>query len=727
MTRATVPLAALVVLLTIPGWCAPPDHPVVTWASDPVGPDDTVLVIGGGFGDAPQVHVGRIKDDAAAVADPWDAVEEPRTVVPVSVSEHSLAFLLPRDLEPGVFAFRVTSGSGQSATRALNLPDVWWMQGDEGKAATPDGWLRIFGKCLHMDGARVRLAMEGRDPLILLPVPADASEYDLPLDLPADLAPGSYEVAVHNGRGGDAAWMPAGTVEIVPPVQWKQDVFRITDFPGTAGEAIRAALDKAAENGGGIVLVPRGRYEVKGQLVVPDGTVLKGESQELVSLYWPDMDDPPASLITGTNYGIEELALYCQNHKTVVDVDPKSTRFRMHRVLIRANAFFMLGEPGATFRGRKAPQKTNEGRCIRVTSPNFQITECDVFASGTALFLNPWGFRAASGPWYGLVRDNRFAYGSQGYSLECIDGLVFEDNEVVGSGLAPGGNAFSTFWNNFSRNVYFAGNAIHGQYGLDREMMTLDAAGGAYFGKVASVNGTHLTLAADPEFRDYHPTTHHSDYRGGVVMILDGTGAGQYRVVTANEGREWDLDRPWDIEPDETSVIQIGPHRGRHLFVNNVFYDGGAFQLYGAALDTIVAGNVGARMDGFFAWGLNPHGWGWQPAWYCQFLGNEISQGNGYGPRAAFMGAFGSNNNETYPGPLVRGAIFRRNDLLNNARFRIHSTVDGAVVDHNTVRDNEIGIDIGKGPRNVVLRANTFDDVATPHSGEGLGQATIVE
>lgn len=752
MTRMTVCVGLLgaSVLLPLGAACA---APVVTWASDPVRPDETVLVLGGGFGDAPQVEVGRLSDEAPAEAaeDPWAAVEDPRAVEVLQAVDYSLTFVVPADLAPGVFVFRIVAGGETSAARLLNAPDVWWTQGDEGRQATPGGWVRVFGKSLRLGAIHPCLRLTsatGEDIVLtgkgdneqappafvgrigsLLVAPVAGDEYNLSFSLPPEVAPGEYRLEVHNGFGGAAAGCPAGTLTVIPPVQWKQDEFNVADFAGSGEERIRAALEAAEENGGGVVFLPRGRYNLTDQLVIPHGTVLKGQGRNLVALHWPDMEEPPPSLITGADYGLEDLSIYCSSYRIVVDADAGSSRLRLHRLLIRANMFFMLGEPGKAFRGRTAPETTTGGRVLRITSPNFQVTDCDIHTNGIALFLNPWGFRAERGPWYGVIRGNRIAYGHRGHNLECIDALIFEDNEVIGSGLAPGGNDLNTFWNNFSRNVYYARNRIHGMYGLDREMLTLDAGGGAYFGKVAQVDGVRLTLAEDPQFRDYHPTTHHTDYRGGVVMILDGNGAGQYRRVTANEGREWEVDRPWDIPPDETSIIQIGPHRGRHLFIGNDYSDGGAFQLYGAALDTIVAKNTGARMDGFFAWGLNPHGWGWQPAWFCQFLDNDITEGNGFGHRAwgdAFLGALASNNNEIYPGPLVRGVVFRRNVLHSNARLRLSGTVDGAVVEHCTVRHNDVGVVVGAGTRNVLLRGNAFESVDEPYSGEGLEGALIV-
>ena len=254
-------------------------------------------------------------------------------------------------------------------------------------------------------------------------------------------------------------------------------------------------------------------------------------------------------------------------------------------------------------------------------------------------------------------------------------------------------------------------------FGADREMMTLDAASGAYFGTVASADGTRLMLAADPVFRDYAPKPH-TNWVGAAVQILDGTGAGQYRFVTAHAGREWQVDQPWTIPPDATSRISIAPFRGRNLFIGNTFEDGGAFQLYAAAHDTIVAENKGSRMDGCLVWGLNPHGWGYQPSWYCQFLDNEILEGNGYGHRSASFGTVGYDETKAFDGALVRGTIFRRNVLHNNASIVISGMAADTLVENCVVRDTDVGVTVKAVARDTLLCGNTFEGVAHPVQDE---------
>ncbi len=112
----------------------------------------------------------------------------------------------------------------------------------------------------------------------------------------------------------------------------------------------------------------------------------------------------------------------------------------------------------------------------------------------------------------------------------------------------------------------------------------------------------------------------------------------------------------------------------------------GAFQLYAAAHDSIVAENRGARMDGFTVRGLNPHGWGYQPSWGCQFLDNEILEGNGYGNRQARFGAI----------------------------------AEDTLVESCTVRDTDTGIAVHPNAGGTLLRRNRFENVGRPLEGQGL-------
>ena len=62
----------------------------------------------------------------------------------LKASDQSLKIVVPEDWKPGVFAYRLTTPGG-SVQGMLNQPRVWWVQGDLGMAASPGGWVRMFG------------------------------------------------------------------------------------------------------------------------------------------------------------------------------------------------------------------------------------------------------------------------------------------------------------------------------------------------------------------------------------------------------------------------------------------------------------------------------------------------------------------------------------------------------------------------------------------------------
>ncbi len=178
-------------------------RPQVFWASDPVRPNETVLLQGSDFGAAPVVEVSRLPDGNAAEP----AADDPRAWRRAEVfqaGDSSLKLMLPADWKMGAYACRVTAGEATSAPVAINVPDPWWIQGDRGDSATPGGWLRVFGKSLHFTGPSLaRLQPEQGAAVVLQTAAADC--FALRFALPTELAQGTYTVSVHNDFGGASA------------------------------------------------------------------------------------------------------------------------------------------------------------------------------------------------------------------------------------------------------------------------------------------------------------------------------------------------------------------------------------------------------------------------------------------------------------------------------------------------------------------------------------------
>ncbi|MCU0875863.1 MAG: glycoside hydrolase family 55 protein, partial [Pirellulaceae bacterium] len=110
----------------------------------------------------------------------------------------------------------------------------------------------------------------------------------LTVELPAELPAGDYRVSVFNGYRGQVEGRDAGLIRIAPhaPV-WKHEPFDVTAFGAIANDgmddtdAIQAALDAAGANGGGTVLIPRGRFEINDPIRIPRFVLLKGAGMKL--------------------------------------------------------------------------------------------------------------------------------------------------------------------------------------------------------------------------------------------------------------------------------------------------------------------------------------------------------------------------------------------------------------------------------------------------------------
>jgi len=719
--------------------------PVVFWHSDPVSPGETVLLVGDDL-DGSTVQVRRMDD-----TDPYSEVVElgwrdAGPVAPVlQPCGQSLKFVIPRTLEPGVYAYRVHNERGACDGR-INAPAAWWLQGDGGTFATPGGWLRVFGKNLGWPDSDTDYAtsvwLQGPREVHLQAV---ADCYAARAELPADLPVGDYHVVLHSGLGGREAWSNSLRITVRMPAQWPRTVYNVLQFgadgTGTRDDtgAIQAALDRARLAGGGIVYLPRGRYHVTGTLEVPRLTVLRGESEELVALFWPDADTPPDALIRGTNsFSVENLTLYATRHVHGIVSDqaqPNAGNVSLYRVRMRLDAYrghLTADEVNARF---VATQRHMGGDCIRLGGRDIRVTDCDLYGSGRALYLSK-----TRG---GLIAGNRFHNGRSGwYCISGSDGLVFEDNQIIGADLmATGGGLNCLDGSSYSQCVYYARNRLSLMHGWDREAMTSDAGGGLYIGAVASVEGERVTLPLSPEVGK-------RDWSGAGFYIHDGKGAGQYRRIVSIEGPAVTLDAPFDAEPDADSLVSITMLQRHYLVVGNQFSDCGiATQFYGISIEHIVAGNTCARGGGFQAIG-KPYG-GYdkpplenpcqQPSWFCQFLGNTISEGNIYRSGAnnsilsagSVIGIYGWPLTKDWKWPYNVGGIVRGNRLQNNARVHVGGSgnalpsVRDVIVEGNSIAATDVGVQVDRATDRVLVRGNRFSDVAQPLSGDGAAKIAL--
>ncbi|MBI2303045.1 MAG: hypothetical protein HYU66_29405, partial [Armatimonadetes bacterium] len=132
-------------LLTVSVLAAPPQ---VLWASDPIPPGCTALLFGDGLGRVSRVELARLPDDPPGTPGKLAFPARAARCEPLQPSPQSVKLRVPAELKPGVLVCRVATPDGLSAPVWLNRPAAWWVQGDQGTAGSPGGWLRVQGRCL---------------------------------------------------------------------------------------------------------------------------------------------------------------------------------------------------------------------------------------------------------------------------------------------------------------------------------------------------------------------------------------------------------------------------------------------------------------------------------------------------------------------------------------------------------------------------------------------------
>ena len=737
-------LLALLALAGLPGLLAQP--PIITWASSPVQPGETLLLSG-----------ADLTPPCTASFSTTSSTVPPTTLSTPALVNHSfpdsLKFTVPIALPADVFSLTLTCNGVESASPTLlNAAEPWWVQGDGGDTGSPGGWLRVTGLTLAFlseqellartqlraaqralsttspaslqavlaahaalavataagSGATpptVRLTPAGGGPAIdLAPTLGNATQFSLHTPLPPSLPPGQYNVSISNGRGaGSAAGAFAALDSFVSPLQphvagitiapaapWPPGVFPVTrctspaawPFPpnATSDAEVQAALAAAAAAGGGTLALGPGTFFLTQPLLFPPHTRLQGAGQGATAVYFAEatpatapaaylaLNDSAAAEAPGgvAAWGVSDLTLYVTGfHYHVLAASNYTDGFHLERVTLRANAFFASNGPGSTTHGRAANWTLEQaGNGLQVNARNWRVLNCDLhttynaitsFASNGKAGCNgkTWP-NSCHGAEYGRVADNTIAHGGASHFMNQWRQMIYERNIMTGASVIAMGQSVGTGPDGgYDHHILHSDNTVSMVHGNDRELLTFDDAGGAYYGTLAAVSGATLTTSADAKSAKDNTA---GGWAGGCAVVLSGRGAGQWRrIVTPGIGAEasnpgnrtWVLDAPFAVTPSADALVQFTPFRGRNVFSGDLWKDGGAFQYYGQALDNVLADSVGERMTGFLAWGQ----WrGWTPA-NASGGGLGGQMGNGLMPnrrnqylRNTFTGSFSCPN-----------------------------------------------------------------------------------
>lgn len=702
-------------------------QPTLFWFNDPVGPDETVLMTGADLDEIKSATVARIDEHGST-----PKAEHETPVEILQANPLSLKFVIPKEFTPGIYRFTLGYAEG-ALTGRVNLPTIYWTQGDRGETVSPGGWIQIFGRNIVRQPSRAQLSLlpSGGN----APVKAVLTKGDLwrgAFRVPDQVSPGRYGLRLSNGDGGDGEWVDAGSITVRAPDPEPPQSFDVRAY-GANGDgkfdctrAIRAAIDAASQAGGGTVYFPRGRYLVSDMIVIPPHVRLRGERTDLVNLVWPDLASPPVALLQGTSrFSIEDMTIYASNHPHIISGGfqfrdaqaPDAGDIAIRRVRIRASAFRGLMDPETTVQRmqdfhRIFPDTAPD--TIRLSGNHLEVSDCDVLGSGHSLRL----FKATNA----VVSNNILNNGRYGsYSISGSHQVIFENNLVTAADLQATGGSINTLskWVSASDNIFVGSNTFKAIYGWDREAVTSDGPGGYYFGRAETKAPDALSL-----LDALNPYPAGRDWVGAIVMVVNGRGAGQYARVAAFESKpprtSITLDRTLQVGLDATSEITVAQAQQNYLIIDNSFEDTGvAAQAYGTALGHVIAGNRSNRTSGFAAIGLSYQHF--QPSWRIQILDNHLLEGNVYraGPdRTVFSNEASilvqGNQTTTVPGrpPMVQAVIIRGNRLDQDAHIEIKGFVAASpgvrdvVVEANTIGPSRVGLLVDRGVASWLARRN---------------------
>lgn len=687
--------------------------PTVFWASDPVKPGQTVQLTGIDLDRVEAVEVSRLPD-AIGGAGTVDPPPQPAEVL--SRTESTLSFVVPSGLEPGVYSATLTNAETPVVVQ-LNAPDVYWIQGDRGPAASAGGWLRISGRNIALSElATARLiASDGREIDIKVEKPDQWSASFL---MPADLSPNTYSVRLWNGRGDATAWREAGTIEVEAVASTDRPVMELSsqqpEGPDNDDTArINASLAALGKRGGGALKLKYGNYRLSGSLHIPDGVSLKGESRDLVTLIWKDTETPPQALITGyRDVAVEDLTINAERHRHIIkagfSLDPNGADGRdisIRRVTIRASSFLRhleVDEPAKRLEAMRQHTKTGVVGLLLAGS-NVVVEDCDILTSMRPFVLTrPVGAR---------ISGNTFRIGRRGwYGISAPDGVLFENNRIVGADLQASGGGINTFGGPSARNVLVRNNVFETLYGWDREALTSDGPGGYFRGPIESRSPNTIQIDVDEVGIEKERS-----WEGAGLFVLKGRGLGLMARVTRRTGELVELDRDIAGLTDATTRVTIVPLQENYLIVENAFLDVGAAQIFGTGYKHVFASNRSFRSDGFSAVSLDyRHP---QPNFYIQFLSNE-SVASAF-KRTSGISVTGRQfkGNDTL---LSVGIVIRENRLRSASTIRIDGrssvvpSMRNVLVEQNEIERTHIGINVGQGVEELLIRDNIFRDVQVP-------------
>jgi polygalacturonase len=643
---------------------------------------------------------------------------------------------LPADAEYWIWPINST-GAGKPLP--INATEAWWLGPN---AATRGDTVSIYGRNLartiSAPAASVYIQKAGAAG-VWASVTA-ANPYKVDFTVPPNLGDGTYQVWIHNGRGGHYGWSGPLALTVNDGQPWSNHVFNVKNY-GAMGDgvtddeaAIQKAMQAAANSPWSTVYLPTGTYMVSKGFVVPACVRWLGDGPSLTFL------KANAGFVQPAQADSRSYCLFFSNgtHDVVFDnltidangnlngylTKPVQLRFttdlRFINTTIQAKGYDI-----ADFHG-----------CLRLSFEN-----CDLIGGNGGIF-----FGTASQVFvdhcrvYGTNDANTLlaSWGGTGLSFTNSSGQDFDNTKT--DGWAQGRFIYGASNWGSNRNIYIGNCATHqmavrpGFYNQNSGEQLLWENCTHYSCTPVSSTGTTVTFPGGTDLLQTGVTNNSYD-----AVIVAGAGLGQHRQVIGCAGSTITVSPAWNVPPDATSTVILAASVTRCVVYQTSLQGksdyaardtaSAGFQPFGNGYDLIADTNTITQVRTAVAlWSMEStwEGMPWVQGEYFNYIANNNVNHCLNGMVSISDATQGWPANVNYPGISDFGNTFVGNscdsiDTTALALFNIgalaNDQVDLNMFAGNTVTNTPIGIYMGSDSN--IINTGAYENNLSAGSAAG--------
>ncbi|MBM4046879.1 MAG: hypothetical protein FJ279_17375 [Planctomycetes bacterium] len=742
------------------GWAAA-EGPYIVHVSD-TAPDYTMAICGGGFDPAAVqvvVHVpgtvvkqrDELPKRVADLARQYDGkptpapAEPPKTqthvIKPLHVTPRTVFAKLPpaHPYPPGYVAIVWLKDGGRlSNPFVVNQPRAWFLL----KPTSRPGELNRLGGA-NLVGDRyvpryVFLRLKGGPPVQLPQVARHhedgvSENFCIQFRVPPDLAPGDYEVFAHSNSGNEYGFTQPLPLKVTTEPSFPEKLYVATEH-GVKGDsftdnhdALQQVIDRAGEDGGGIVFLPPGAYRVDDTLQMRAHVILRGAGRDCTTLFFggaPHQKKRFYWFISAREVhhtGIEDVTIrlsppmtlavsYYDRGQPSYDTHLLRCRFVDGSVAVNYNIRMEIGH--CLFEG---------GRFHAHTLRQAWIHDNDLTVGrlqGNAFVL--WGAENCT------LEHNRVHGSNRGFVWQ-IHGLLGHYHNLIDA--------------NVVESARFGGNA--------GETYLFEGAGFQWFGKPDEVRPDGFTARGV----GWKPDA----LKNSFAVVTHGRGLGQYVRIAANTDSQVTLVEPWRVRP--TGDVRVSVLRGvvENAITNNRHVDcDNSMMFYGAGiLNNRICRNRAENTLGISVWSMGEAEKGvLAPDYFNVFDGNVLEDGGSFwltrlGDIKQGVGVRNLNNvfRDHFVADVRRKRENQYTNVWEQTKHGMYRPIQSAfwldigrsyesdrtqtpiwldtLIERNYITRCDWGIELRKIAGGALLHANTFFDVKLPIIDQGAGNVAI--